>query len=69
MDWDWTRQKIGPADVLDAARNIKATGGAILINPTSHWVESSRYLEWAILALDRGGDEAWDSAACILEAD
>jgi len=64
IDWVWTRKPVEPEDVLDAARNIAVNTTRITIDPTRHWdwVEPQRYLEWALAAVSRGGEGAWDCA-------
>jgi hypothetical protein len=63
IDWEWTREQATPDDVLDAAKTIPITNNRILMNLTCRWVEATRYLTWAGAALQRGGEDGWDSAA------
>ena len=63
IQWQWTWEHVEPDDVLDAARTIETNSYRVTIDLASHWVDARRYLGWASLALSRGGEEAWDSAA------
>lgn len=63
IDWEWKREEIAPEDVLDAARTIGTNNSRITMELTSHWVDARRYLDWAVTAISRGGEDAWDCAA------
>ena len=63
VDWEWTREELDPEDILDAARTIEVNSSQITVDTTSHWVNTRRYLDWASVAISRGGEDAWDSAA------
>ena len=68
IDWEWTRHRVEPEDILDAARTIKVNETRILLDVAADWQPASKYLEWARDALGRGGESAWDSAAKAINA-
>jgi hypothetical protein len=65
VPWDWTRETVTPEDILDAAKTMPATDKRIVMNLTRGWVAATRYLEWACAALQRGGDDGWDTASSL----
>jgi hypothetical protein len=65
IDWTWTREKISPSDILDAARTIPVSNNRVTMNLTGRWIGARHYLEWARAALERGGEDAWDSASSL----
>jgi len=65
ITWTWKREKVVPDDVLDAARTISATNNRITMDLTWGWVPARRYLEWACAALQRGGEDGWDTASSL----
>lgn len=63
--WSWTRENISPDDILGAAGTIPVTSRYTTMDLTSRWVPARRYLEWARAALERGGDDGWDTASSL----
>jgi hypothetical protein len=61
--WEWTRQTVAPDDILDAARSIPASSHRHLMTLFTEWTDADTYLDWAKAALNRTGDDCWDSAA------
>jgi hypothetical protein len=65
MDWTWTRERVSPSEILDAARTIPVTNDRVTMDLTWRWVPARRYLDWARAALVRGSEGGWDSAASL----
>jgi hypothetical protein len=65
FDWTWTREKVSPSEILDAARTIPVSNNRVTMDLTSRWVPARQYLEWARSALGRGGEDGWDSASSL----
>src|SRR5262245_38711765 len=63
IDWEWTKQRVAPDDILDGARAITGRGGSYGVRLVPHWTPARSSMEWAKAALERGGDDGWDSAA------
>jgi hypothetical protein len=61
--WEWTKQQVAPDDILDGARVIPGRGGETGVHLVDGWTSALTYLEWAKLAIERGGNDGWDSAA------
>jgi hypothetical protein len=58
--WQWTKTLAAPDDMIDGARAIKGPGGRFGVRLV--WTGTYTYLEWAQVALTRGGEDGWDSA-------
>jgi len=64
-DWAWTKEAVGPADILDAVKTIEANRVQITMKLDRAWTPARRYLEWAYSALQRGGEDGWDTASSL----
>jgi hypothetical protein len=65
IPWDWTRKRITPPDVLDAAKAMPPANDRSVMNLTTGWVDARRYFDWARAALHRGGEDGWDTASSL----
>src|SRR5581483_1209741 len=65
IPWGWTRTRVSPDNILDAARAMPRTNDRSTITLTAGWVAARRYLGWAQAALQRSGDDGWDTASSL----
>ena len=63
--WNWKREAASPEDILDAAKTIPSAGIRLVMDLSAKWIPARRYYDWACAALQRGGEDGWDTASSL----
>ena len=64
IPWDWTRKRVTPDDVLDAARAMPSANDRYVMHLTRAWV-MWRHLGWSQESLVRGSEDGRDTASSL----
>src|SRR6185369_9800276 len=63
LKWHWQKKTVPAQEIIDSAATMRVCSQLLTMDFTLRWVDARRYLSWAFDALQRGGEDGWDSAA------